>query len=146
MFVTGIVYIGCNRNSTELLIETTFATTIGDPVSTKKLTSSFTTYIYECKITVDGVEFNEVEIEVDDDTGIVYQVHFINNKDDANKLASYQQTFADKLSSLYGKTLTDDSNGNAKIQVCKLERSMHIESGSYIDGTDDYFWIAFYTA
>ena len=148
MFVTGIVYIGCNRNSTKLLIETTFATTIGDPVNTKKLTSSssFTTYIYECKIAVDGVEFNEVEIKVDDDTGIVYQVHFINNKDDANKLASYQQTFADKLSSLYGKTLTDDNNGNAKIQVCKLERSMYIESGSYIDGTDDYFWIAFYTA
>lgn len=146
MFVAGIIFIGGDQNTTKMFIETTFATTLGDPVSTDKPTTSqpYTAYTYDCKIVVDGVEFNKVEIDVSDSKGIVFQVSFINSKDDANKLASYQETFAGKLSSLYGNTLTDKSSGDSKIQICELDSGTKIESGCLVDGTNDSFWISFY--
>lgn len=146
LFIAGLLFIGGNHSSTKMFIESSFATTLGNPVSTDKSTTSpsYTAYTYDCNIVVDGVEFNKVEIDVCDSTGTVFQVSFINSKEDTNTLTSYQKTFADKLGTLYEKPLTDKSSGDAKIQVIELDSGVKIESGSLVDGKNNSFWISFY--
>lgn len=146
LFIAGLLFIGSNQNAAKMIIESSFNTTLGNPVSTDKsdTSPSYTAYVYNCKIVVDGVEFDMVEIDVGDSTGAVYQVSFINSKEDSSKVTSYQKTFADKLGTLYEKQLTDKSSGDTKIQVCELDSGMKIESGSKVDGSQKFFWISFY--
>lgn len=146
LFIAGLLFIGGNQSSTKMFIESTFATSLGDPVSSDKspTSPSFTAYVYNCDIVVDGVKFDMVEIDVGDSTGNVYQVSFINSKEDSSKASSYQKTYAEKLGTLYEKKLTDKSSGDTNIQVCELDSGMKIESGCKTDGSQSFFWVSFY--
>ena len=109
LFISGILFTAGDLNTTKYFIESSFGTTLGDPISTDKSATSpsYTAYTFECKIVVDGVEFNNVEIDVVDSTGAVYQTSFINNKENADTLKGYQKQFADKLSICFSSQLTD---------------------------------------
>ena len=146
LFIAGILFVGGDLNTTKMFIESTFGTLLGDPISTDKSTTSpaYTAYTYECSIVADGIEFNNVEIDVCDSTGTVYQVSFINNKESVDKLSSYQKTFADKLATLFGNQLTDKSSGNLTSKICQLESGLNIEAGSLFDGSHDSCWVSFF--
>ena len=146
LIISGLIFVGADHNTTKLFIETTFGITLGNPVSTDKPTTSpaYTAYTYECKLVLEGIEFNKIEIDVSDSTNAVFQVSFINSKADENTLNSYQKTFAEKIERLYGQPLTDNSSGNLKSKYCVLESGIKVEAGSLIDGTNDSCWISFY--
>ena len=129
-----------------MFVESSFNIKIGDPISTDKSTTSpsYTAYIYECKIVIDDVEFNKIEIDVSDSTGVVYQTSFINDKEDGNAVKSYQKLFAGKLSTLYGATLTDKSSGNVTSEYFSLDAGLCMESGCLIDNAGNSFWVSFY--
>ena len=146
LFISGILFTAGDLNTTKYFIESSFGTTLGDPISTDKSATSpsYTAYTFECKIVVDGVEFNNVEIDVVDSTGAVYQTSFINNKENADTLKGYQKQFADKLSICFSSQLTDKSSGNVTSQVHALDSGLCMESGCLIDGSKDSFWVSFY--
>ena len=145
LYISGILFTGADLNTTKMFVESSFNVKIGDPVSTDKSTTSpsYTVYTYECNIVIDGVEFNNLEIDVCDSTGVVFQTSFINNKENGTTLKSYQKQFADKLSTLFGTALTDKSSGEFTNQVYTLDGGLSMESGCLIDGTNNMFWVSF---
>ena len=146
LYVAGILFVGGNQNTSKKFIEATFGTTIGEPVSTDKPTStpSYTAYTYECNIVIDGVEFNRIEIDVCDSNSTVFQVSFINNKVDDKTLDEYQKMYADKLAGVTSKSLTDKSSGKVKSSVVVLDSGTTIDVGNVKDGKNNSFWVSFY--
>ena len=146
LFISGILFTGADLNTTKIFIESSFNISLGDPISTDKSTTSpsFTAYTYACSIEIDGVEFNNIEIDVCDSTGVVYQTSLSNNKEDANTLKSYQSQFANKLSTLFGAALTDKSSGNVTSQIHTLDSGLCLESGCMIEDSKNLFWVSFY--
>ena len=99
-------------------------------------------YYYSTDITIEGVQFTQLEIKINKSDEKVFEVNLVNDTSNTTDCKSYVEKYKNKLTSVYGNDLTSsDSSEYEGFKVSVSEGANCIIGGSYSANYNKFYLI-----
>ena len=99
-------------------------------------------YYYSTDITIEGVQFTQLEIKINKSDEKVFEVNLVNDTSNTTDCKSYVEKYKNKLASVYGNDLTSsDSSEYEGFKVSVSEGANCIIGGSYSANYNKFYLI-----